>query len=237
MLTFDLVAILLVVSAAFAFLNAKVLRLPTEIGVLIMGLAASLLLIVLELVTTQCEVTRELMDAVRQIDFHASLINGMLAFMLFAGAMHVDWAKLKSRAASVGLLATVSVVISTAIVGLSFWLAADWLGTPIPLVWALVFGALISPTDPIAVLSTLRAVHVSEDLEVEMSGEALFNDGVGIVMFTILLAAAIGQEAGGFGFLQVAQLFFIEALGGAAFGLITGYVAYRANGSSTTTGL
>jgi CPA1 family monovalent cation:H+ antiporter len=228
MLIFDLVAILLVISAALAFLNTKLLRLPTEIGVLIMGLAASLLLIVVELVATQTEVTRELMDAVHQIDFHASLMNGMLAFMLFAGALHVDWAKLKSRAVSVGLLATVSVVISMAIVGLGFWLAAGWLGTPIPLLWALVFGALISPTDPIAVLSTLRAVHVSEDLEVEMSGEALFNDGVGVVLFTILLAAAIGREAGEFRFLQVAQLFFIEALGGAVFGLITGYVAYRA---------
>jgi len=209
-------------------IRCKLLRLPTEIGVLIMGLAASLLLIVVELVATQTEVTRELMDAVHQIDFHASLMNGMLAFMLFAGALHVDWAKLKSRAVSVGLLATVSVVISMAIVGLGFWLAAGWLGTPIPLLWALVFGALISPTDPIAVLSTLRAVHVSEDLEVEMSGEALFNDGVGVVLFTILLAAAIGREAGEFRFLQVAQLFFIEALGGAVFGLITGYVAYRA---------
>jgi len=228
MLIFDLVAILLVISAALAFLNTKLLRLPTEIGVLIMGLAASLLLIVVELVAMQTEVTRELMDAVHQIDFHASLMNGMLAFMLFAGALHVDWAKLKSRAVSVGLLATVSVVISMAIVGLGFWLAAGWLGTPIPLLWALVFGALISPTDPIAVLSTLRAVHVSEDLEVEMSGEALFNDGVGVVLFTILLAAAIGREAGEFRFLQVAQLFFIEALGGAVFGLITGYVAYRA---------
>ena len=209
-------------------IRCKLLRLPTEIGVLIMGLAASLLLIVVELVAMQTEVTRELMDAVHQIDFHASLMNGMLAFMLFAGALHVDWVKLKSRAVSVGLLATVSVVISMAIVGLGFWLAAGWLGTPIPLLWALVFGALISPTDPIAVLSTLRAVHVSEDLEVEMSGEALFNDGVGVVLFTILLAAAIGREAGEFRFLQVAQLFFIEALGGAVFGLITGYVAYRA---------
>jgi CPA1 family monovalent cation:H+ antiporter len=225
---FDLVAVLLAVSAAFAFLNAKLLRLPTEIGVLIMGLAASLFLIGLELVTAQTELTRELTDAVRQIDFQASLMNGMLAFMLFAGALHVDWAKLKSRAATVGLLATVGVIISTAIVGLGFWLVAGWLGTPIPLLWALVFGALISPTDPVAVLSTLRAVHVPEDLEVEMSGEALLNDGVGVVLFTILLAAAVGRDPGEFGVLQVAQLFFIEALGGVIFGLITGYVAYRA---------
>lgn len=224
---FDLAAMLLTISAAFAFLNAKLLRLPTEIGVLVMGLAASLFLIGLELVTAQTQITRELTEAVRQIDFQASLMNGMLAFMLFAGALHVDWNKLKSRAASVALLATVGVLISTAIVGVTFWLAAGWLSTPIPLIWALVFGALISPTDPVAVLSTLKSVHVPEDLEVEMSGEALLNDGVGVVVFTILLATAVGQQGGAFDPLEVGRLFFVEALGGAIFGLVTGYIAYR----------
>ena len=140
----------------------------------------------------------------------------------------MTWAELKSRAASVGLLATVGVVLSTAIVGISFWLVAGWLGSPIPLVWALVFGALISPTDPVAVLSILKAVHVPKDTEVEMTGEALLNDGVGVVMFTILVAAAVGAEGAGFGVVQVAQLFFVEALGGAILGLVAGYVAYRA---------
>jgi CPA1 family monovalent cation:H+ antiporter len=155
-------------------------------------------------------------------------MNGMLAFMLFAGALHVDWSKLKSRTASVALLATVGVLISTAIVGVAFWFLAGWLGTPIPLLWALVFGALISPTDPVAVLSTLKSVHVPEDLEVEMSGEALLNDGVGVVVFTILLAAAMGQDAGAFDALQIGRLFFVEALGGAVFGLLAGYATYRA---------
>ena len=121
---------LLTVSAAFAFLNAKLLRLPTEIGVLVMGLAASLLLIGLELVTAQTEITHALTEAVREIDFQASLMNGMLAFMLFAGALHVDWTRLKGRAASVALLATIGVLISTAIVGTAFWLAAAWLELP-----------------------------------------------------------------------------------------------------------
>jgi CPA1 family monovalent cation:H+ antiporter len=178
---FDLVAILLTVSAVFAFVNAKLLRLPTTIGVMIMGLAASLILIGIELLTAETELSRALSDAVRQIDFTEALMHGMLAFMLFAGALQVDLAGLKSRAASVGLLATVGVVVSTAIVGVSFWLVAGWLGSPIPLVWALVFGALISPTDPVAVLSILKAVHVPKDTEVEMTGEALLNDGVGVV--------------------------------------------------------
>lgn len=225
---FDLVAMLLTTSAAFAFLNTKFLKLPTTIGVMLMGLVASLVLIGLELVTVQTQLTRTLADAVRQIDFQDALMNGMLAFLLFAGALHVDLAKLKRRSASVALLATVGVVISTALVGGGVWLVAGWLGTPIPLTWALVFGALISPTDPVAVLSTLKAVDVPEDLEVEMTGEALLNDGVGVVVFTILLAAAVGSEAGGFGIAQAAELFFVEALGGAILGMVTGYVAYRA---------
>jgi Na+:H+ antiporter len=225
---FDLVAILLTVSAVFAFINAKLLRLPTTIGVMIMGLAASLILIGLELLTAETELSRALSDAVRQIDFTEALMHGMLAFMLFAGALQVDLAKLKSRAASVGLLATVGVVVSTAIVGVSFWLVAGWHGSPIRLVWAFVFGALISPTDPVAVLSILKAVHVPKDTEVEMTGEALLNDGVGVVMFTILVAAAVGADDAGFGVVQVARLFFVEALGGAILGLVTGYVAYRA---------
>lgn len=225
---FDLVAILLTVSAVFAFVNAKLLRLPTTIGVMIMGLAASLILIGLELLTAETQLSRALSDAVRQIDFTEALMHGMLAFMLFAGALQVDLGALKSRAASVGLLATVGVVLSTAIVGVCFWLIARWLGSPIPLVWALVFGALISPTDPVAVLSILKAMHVPKDTEVEMTGEALLNDGVGVVMFTILVAAAAGVEGAGFGVVQVAQVFFVEALGGAILGLAAGYVAYRA---------
>jgi CPA1 family monovalent cation:H+ antiporter len=193
-----------------------------------MGLAASLILIGLELLTAETQLSRALSDAVRQIDFTEALMHGMLAFMLFAGALQVDLGELKNRAASVGLLATVGVVLSTAIVGVSFWLIAGWLGTQIPLVWALVFGALISPTDPVAVLSILKAVHVPKVTEVEMTGEALLNDGVGVVMFTILVAAAAGVEGAGFGVVQVAQVFFVEALGGAILGLAAGYVAYRA---------
>jgi CPA1 family monovalent cation:H+ antiporter len=152
----------------------------------------------------------------------------MLAFMLFAGALHVDWARLKSRAPTVALLATVGVFISTAIVGTALWLVAGWLATPIPLAWALVFGALISPTDPVAVLSTLKSVRVPEDLQVEMSGEALLNDGVGVVLFTILLATAAEPQTGVFSLAEVMRLLLVEALGGAVFGLLVGHATYRA---------
>ena len=150
----------------------------------------------------------------------------MLAFLLFAGALHVDVGAVRDRAWKVGLMATLGVVISTALVGVGFCLAAGLLGPPVALAWALVFGALVSPPDPVAVLATLKAVRVPATLETDMGGESLFNDGVGVVVFTALLAVASG--GGGVGAGRVAELFLVEALGGAALGLATGYLAYRA---------
>ncbi len=225
---FDLAAILLTLSAAFAWLNHTLIRLPHTIGVLIMGLAASLVLIAIELFVHDVALYQALTDIIKQIDFTAALLNGMLAFLLFAGALHVDFQRLKSRAWSVGLLATLGVVISTAVIGTGLWLVSGLLGLPISLPWALVFGALISPTDPVAVLSTLKEVNLPETLNVEMSGESLLNDGVGVVLFTIMLAVAAGSTGEESTAAHVAKLFFLDALGGAALGLVTGYIAYRA---------
>ncbi|MGE0039338.1 MAG: cation:proton antiporter [Xanthobacteraceae bacterium] len=224
----DLAAILLTLSAAFAWINHTVLGLPHNIGVLIMGLAASLVLIAVELIFHDVPLYKALTDIIQQIDFTAALMNGMLAFLLFAGALHVDLGRLRGRAWSVGLLATFGVLISTAVVGIGFWLAADALGLPMTLPWALVFGALISPTDPVAVISTLKAVRLPAALEIEMTGESLLNDGVGVVLFTILVAIASGAPGEGSTPGHVAELFFIEAVGGAVLGMITGYIAYRA---------
>lgn len=225
----DIVALLLSVTAAFGWLNQRVIHLPHTIGLLVMGLAASLLLVAVELAVPGTHLHEDLTAILRRLDFRAAVLDGMLAFLLFAGALHVDLGVLRARAWAVGLMATLGVVISTAVVGVGFWLAADLLGLPVPLAWALVFGALVSPTDPVAVLSTLKTVQVPRTLEVDMAGESLFNDGVGIVIFTTLLAVAAGS--GGehaVGAAQVAELFVVEALGGAALGLATGYVAYRA---------
>lgn len=225
---FDLAAVLLTLSAAFAWLNHRFVRLPNTIGVLLMGLAASLVLIAIELLVAHIELYEALSNAMRQIDFTAAVMNGMLAFLLFAGALQVDFSRLKRRALTVGFMATLGVMISTAVCGIGIWLIAGSVGLPISLPWAFVFGALISPTDPVAVLSTLKEVNLPPTLEVEMSGESLFNDGVGVVLFTILVAAAAATGSDpGFSPLRVGELFFAEALGGGVLGLLTGYIAYR----------
>ena len=225
---FDLIAILLVLTAVFGWLNHRLIRLPHTIGLLVMGLGASLVLVGVELIYPDETLYEQLTELVRQIDFQRTVLEGMLGFLLFAGALHVDLAVLRSRAWAVGSMATIGVLISTAIVGVGFWLAAGAFGVPVPLAWAFVFGALISPTDPVAVLSTLKAVRVPETLEIDMVGESLFNDGVGVVIFVVLLAVATGSAGEGVDPLHIAELFFVEALGGAVLGLVAGYVAFRA---------
>ncbi len=225
---FDLAALLLVLSALFGWLNRRFLRLPHTIGLLMMGLASSLALVALDLVFPAQHLYRDLTQVLGQVDFTDVVMNGMLAFLLFAGAMSLDLKALRDRAWAVATLALVGTVISTALVGAAFWAAGQALGRPVSPGWALVFGALISPTDPVAVLATLKNVQVPEALEVEMQGEALFNDGVGIVLFTVLVAFAAGSggeatTAGG-----VATLLLREAGGGLVLGVVTGYAAYRA---------
>jgi monovalent cation:H+ antiporter, CPA1 family len=225
---FDLIAMLLVLTSVLAWANHVLIGLPHTIGLLVMGLAASLMLIAVELSVPQLHLYEDLTGLLRRIDFKETVLDGMLGFLLFAGALHVDLSTLRSRALGVGVMATLGVVISTTVIGVGFWLASSSVGLAIPLPWALVFGALISPTDPVAVLSTLKTVKVPETLEMDMSGESLFNDGVGVVVFTVLLAFAASAEGADVGALHIAELFFFEALGGALFGLGTGYVAYRA---------
>lgn len=162
-----------------------------------------------------------------QIDCANILMNGMLSFLLFAGALHVNLGKLRTRAIPVALLAFLGTVISTAVVGLMTWQAARLVDLPISLAWGLVFGALISPTDPVAVLSTLRNVAVPPDLEVELQGESLFNDGIGIVLFTILLRFAVGSSAEETSAAAIIELLLVEAVGGVLLGLATGFMAYK----------
>ena len=222
---FELAAILLTLTAVFSWVNFKLGLMPRTIGLLVMGLGASLVVIGAEAAVPGLVDYEDLAGLVRQVDFEGTVLHGMLAFLLFAGALHVDIASLRSRAFTIGVMATGGVVVSTAIIGFGVWLAAGYMGIAISLPWALVFGALISPTDPVAVLATLKEVNVSEDLQTVMTGETLFNDGIGVVLFAVLVDAALG---GSLDALHLGQMFAVEAVGGAALGGLTGYVAYRA---------
>jgi monovalent cation:H+ antiporter, CPA1 family len=224
---FDVVAVLLVVTALFAWLNHILLGLPNAIGLLILGLVASFVLLGFELAFPDTPIFHRISGLVREIDFSEALMNGMLAFLLFAGALQVDVVRLHKRRWVVGTMATVGVIISTGVVGVGYWAAANLLGVSMPLAWALVFGALISPTDPIAVASTLKQVQVHKSLEMDIACESLFNDGVGVVMFTIMVA--IASEGGAeVGLGRAAELLAWEAIGGGVLGLVTGYCVYRA---------
>ena len=225
---FDVVAILLCLSALFGYINYRYLHLPSTIGIVIIALASSICIVVLDLMVPSMNVGPLVSGALAQIDFHEALMHGMLSFLLFAGALHVDFSDLASRKWSIALMATLGVLISTFIVGTLMWYALELLGVPIPFLWALVFGSLISPTDPVAVLGILKTVKVPKSLDAKIAGESLFNDGVGVVVFTIIVAIAVGGEHGGVGPAEVVRLFVHEAVGGAVLGMLAGYAAYRA---------
>lgn len=224
----DVAAILLTLSAVFGWLNHKFLPLSHSVGLLVMSVVTSLMLIGLDALFPGLHLLDQISGGMQRIDFAEIVVNGMLAFLLFAGSLHVDLATLRSRAVPVFLLAVFGTIISTGVVAVLFWGLAGLADFPVPFAWALVFGALISPTDPVAVLSTLRNASVPKDLQVETEGEALFNDGVGIVLFTILLRFAASGEGASVSAGEVAELLLREAGGGILLGVLTGYLAYRA---------
>lgn len=225
---FDIISVLLVLTAVFAWFNHAVLKLPNTIGLLVMAVATSLALICVELAFPALGLYDDAATLMRQVDFEETVLNWLLGFLLFAGALHVDFAAMKSRLWPIAVMATVGVLISTALIGAGFWGLARLFHIEMPFAWALVFGALISPTDPVAVLSTLKKISVPQPLEALMTGESLFNDGVGVVLFTALLASASHSAIETFDVLQAGELFLVEAVGGGVLGLFTGYVAYRA---------
>lgn len=226
MATFDLAALLLSLAAALSWINFKLLRLPHEIGLVVTGLAVSLFLMAARHVLPGAWSDAPVAAMLSHLDFTDVVLNGVLAFLIFAGALTLDLKALRRRAFTVATLAVVGTAVSTAIVGLAFFEAARLVGHPMSFAWALVFGALISPTDPVAVVSTLKHVSIPSVIETEMQGEALFNDGVGIVIFTVLVGYASG--GGDLGPASIALDFLREAGGGIALGLVFGYGAYRA---------
>lgn len=220
---FDVTAVLVTVAAVFSFINYRFIKLPAAIGLMLIALVMSLGLIVLAMAGFPgLEQAAE--RFVRRIDFNDTLMHGMLSFLLFAGALHVNLNDLARQKWVISTLATIGTVCSTFVVGAFFWLLAITLGLPVPFIYCLLFGALISPTDPIAVLGILKSAGAPKSLEIKITGESLFNDGVGVVVFIVLLKLATGSEALSAG--HVTLLFAEEAIGGVVFGLLLGSVAY-----------
>ncbi|MCK5623065.1 MAG: sodium:proton antiporter [Alphaproteobacteria bacterium] len=224
-----LAAAILTLSAVFGYINHRWLKFPHTIGLVVIALLASMGTIAVDLMVPALHLKATAAGLLGRIDFTETLMHGMLGLLLFAGAMHVNLDILAERKWAIGSMATVGVMMSTFIVGAGSWLMLDLLGIGLPFAWCLVFGALISPTDPVAVLGILKTVKVPESLEAKIAGESLFNDGVGVVVFTILVAVAVGTGGGeAFGAADMAKLFLVETVGGALIGLVFGYIAYRA---------
>ena len=227
---FSIGAILIGLSALFGFINHRFLHLPHTIGLVVIALLASLSIIGLNLIVPSAQIGQRVTGVLRQIDFNETLMHGMLSFLMFAGALHADFSAIKTSRLTIGVMAVFGTLISTFVIGASMWFLLGFFEFNLPFVWALVFGALISPTDPVAVLSLFKTVEVPDTLQAKMTGESLFNDGVGVVLFTVVLAIALADEGhgGNIGPTEVIKLFFTEVAGGALLGLVAGYIGYRA---------
>lgn len=221
---FEITALLMVLTALFSFINYRVLRMPTTIGVMFIALAVSLGIVVLSWIGVdigQSNIARFL----NTVDFNQALLHGMLSFLLFAGAIQIKFSDLTSQKWVITLLATAGVVASTFIVGALTWLILGFLSISVSFIYCLLFGALISPTDPVAVIGILKTAGVPKNLETKIAGEALFNDGIGVVVFLIILELAQGGHEITLG--RVTLLFLEEAMGGVVLGLVVGVLAYQ----------
>ncbi|MEN0067845.1 MAG: sodium:proton antiporter [Myxococcota bacterium] len=227
---FEIVTLLIVLAAGFGALNHLTLKLPSGVALTIAGLLASLFVLGVDALSPSLGLGDALRELVLEdIDFTEALMHGMLGFLLFAGALHTDFDRLRKWLAPIATLATVGVLISTAIIGLGAYLVFSALGLEVPLMWCLVFGALISPTDPVAVLGIMRAAGAPKSVEIKVVGESLFNDGVGVVVFTVLVGIAAGTEGHGgeASLLSVLELVGVEVIGGVLLGFGLGWLTER----------
>lgn len=214
-------SILIVLSAIFSFLNSRFLKLPPAIGIMLLAILTSISLVALGEIYPAF--SQNFSGLVASVDFPAVLMGAMLNFLLFAGAIHVSMQDLNKQRLPILILSTVGVLLSTFMVGALMHSMLLLLEVDVPFIQCLVFGALISPTDPLAVIAILKRAGITKPIQVKIAGESLFNDGVSVMLFAILLQLAQGSEVD-ITFRNIAGLFVQETIGGLVVGLLLGYV-------------
>ncbi|OVE81845.1 sodium:proton antiporter [bacterium K02(2017)] len=219
---FNVIAILLTLAAVLNYVNYRYIKLPTTIGLMLISLMLSLLVIAVGFFWPSSEI--EAKAFLNNIDFNKTLLEGMLSFLLFAGALHVKLEELKKQKWIISILATLGVLSSTFLVGTGTYYILQLFGFQVSYIFCLLFGSLISPTDPIAVLGILKEAKASKSLETKIVGESLFNDGVGVVIFLVILSLATGEQE--ISFLHISSLLLFEAGGGIILGFILGYATF-----------
>lgn len=221
---FQIIALLVIVSAACSYLNARVIKLPGTIGIISIAIVLSIITIVIDRVNPGA--ARYLTTLTKNINFSRTVLNVMLGFLLFAGSFNLNTQRLKKEMRPVLILSTVGVIFSTILFGFLFYYAASLFDIKIPLVYCFLFGALVSPTDPVAVGGIIKGSKLPANLETIILGESLFNDGIGLVLFiTILEITESGNDH--IDFAKAAVLFAREVFGGIALGTVFGFVAFR----------
>ncbi|MEL0650829.1 sodium:proton antiporter [Algibacter sp. TI.3.09] len=224
---FESFSIIFTIAALFNYINYKWLKLPTTIGLMILSLILIIPITLSE--TIFPEFYRFFCDIIVNADFKTLLFNGILSFLLFAGALHVNLAALTKEKKSIFLFATLGVLISTFLVGGLTFFGAQLFSLELPFLHALLFGALISPTDPIAVMAILKKANIAESLGIKIEGESLFNDGIGVVVFSgiLLIATATGEHSSTEIGTEIGMLFLEEAVGGLVYGLLIGFLGLK----------